>query len=291
MTNMKVRVNNIEMNVNDHGNYGEVIIFLHCSRGNSAQWNGVLPHFKEKYHVITLDLRGHGKSDKPEKRYHLEDMAKDVKSVMDELEIEEAHIVGSSMGGEIGVVLASFYPEKVSSLTCEGAIRNFFGANGYFDIPIEEISKQKEEVRGQLTGWDFPIFDSMEAMISAEKENYEKQNRMWNDYRRLFVEYDIYNTENMKYTNSCPNRVLLEYINEKFDVKFENYFKKINCPVLFLPSEEEGTLTEVTNSVNIYRDLVENSRVEIIKGSIHAEVMFDYPEEFSKTIISFHSNI
>ena len=288
---MKIKANNIELNVNDFKKNGETIMFLHCSRGNSAQWNAVIPYFKEKYHVITLDLRGHSKSDKPKKGYHLKDLAKDVKSVMDVLKIEKAHIVGSSMGGEIGVVFTASYPERVISLTCEGAIRNFFGAKGYFDIAEEDIPKQKEEIRGQLTGWDFPVFDSKEAMLKSEKEDYKRQNKTWNEYRRSFVEYEICKTEDMNYTYSCPSRVLYEYTYEKFDVKFEDYFKKIKCPVLFLPSEKESTISEVINSINIYRDILEKSYVEIIKGSIHAEVMFDYPEEFSKTILSFYSNI
>ena len=50
--------------------------------------------------------------------YMLEDMAKDVLSLLDELQIKQAHMVGLSMGGMISQIMAILYPERVSSLTC-----------------------------------------------------------------------------------------------------------------------------------------------------------------------------
>lgn len=69
------------------------------------------------HRFIALDNRGAGRSDKPLGAYSLEQMANDAVSVMDDVGIETAHIVGASMGGGISQLLTLMYPERVRSLT------------------------------------------------------------------------------------------------------------------------------------------------------------------------------
>jgi hypothetical protein len=104
--------------------------------------------------------------------------------------------------------LSTMYPEKIISSVCEGAIRNFFGENGYFDIPQEDIPKQKQEIIEQLKGWQLPSFNTPEDMIKAEKEDYENRDRDWNKCREMYVSYEISQTEDMKYTYGCTNDIL-----------------------------------------------------------------------------------
>lgn len=70
-----------------------------------------------RYHTIALDNRGAGRSDKPFGAYSLTQMATDVITVMDDVGVADAHIVGASMGGVISQILAVMYPERVRSLT------------------------------------------------------------------------------------------------------------------------------------------------------------------------------
>ena len=80
--------------------------------------------------LILVDLRGHGKSDKPRTGNHIDQMAKDVAGVMDRLEIDHAHVVGSSLGAEVGLSLAANYPQRVTSLVCDGALYSEYGPYG-----------------------------------------------------------------------------------------------------------------------------------------------------------------
>ena len=70
-----------------------------------------------QYRVIALDNRGAGRSDKPFGHYSLEQMADDAISVLDAEGVEQAHIVGASMGGAISQIIAVRHPERVRSLT------------------------------------------------------------------------------------------------------------------------------------------------------------------------------
>jgi len=70
-----------------------------------------------KYRVIALDNRGAGRSDKPFGHYSLEQMADDAITVLDAVGVEQAHVVGASMGGAITQLVGLKYPERVISLT------------------------------------------------------------------------------------------------------------------------------------------------------------------------------
>ena len=70
-----------------------------------------------QYRVIALDNRGAGRSDKPFGHYSLEQMAADAIAVLDQVGVEQAHIVGASMGGAITQIIGLRYPERVMSLT------------------------------------------------------------------------------------------------------------------------------------------------------------------------------
>ncbi len=69
------------------------------------------------YRTIALDNRGAGRSDKPYGAYSLEQMAEDAIAVLDEVGVEQAHVIGASMGGVITQIIGLKHPERVRSLT------------------------------------------------------------------------------------------------------------------------------------------------------------------------------
>ncbi|WPP49982.1 alpha/beta fold hydrolase [Catalinimonas niigatensis] len=75
----------------------------------------------KRYKVIALDVKGHGKSDKPiEAHYYGKELQEDVIRLMDHLGIEKAHVMGYSMGAFITGNLLIDYPERLISATLIG---------------------------------------------------------------------------------------------------------------------------------------------------------------------------
>lgn len=70
-----------------------------------------------KYRTIAIDNRGAGRSSIPREPFTLEDMADDAAAVLDHYGLQDAHIVGASMGGAIAQILAVKHPTRVRSLT------------------------------------------------------------------------------------------------------------------------------------------------------------------------------
>jgi pimeloyl-ACP methyl ester carboxylesterase len=83
---------------------------------DTATWKFQISDFSEHFRLILLDNRDSGKSSSCSETYTTETMARDVLGLMDHLEIERTHLLGTSMGGMIAQQLALMAPERVISL-------------------------------------------------------------------------------------------------------------------------------------------------------------------------------
>ena len=81
-----------------------------------GMWAPQVEAFKDDYHILRYDTRGHGGSDVPPGPYDPTMMAGDVIGLWDALGVATSHFVGLSMGGVIGLALALDHPRRVTSL-------------------------------------------------------------------------------------------------------------------------------------------------------------------------------
>jgi hypothetical protein len=97
---------------------GEPVILVHGSRASGGlNWRmpGIVELLAEKYQVITMDCRGHGKSDQPGPGEYGVKMVDDVERLMDHLKLDSAHIAGYSMGGMIVMKMLAMHPKRIRS--------------------------------------------------------------------------------------------------------------------------------------------------------------------------------
>ncbi|GGA80869.1 alpha/beta fold hydrolase [Ornithinibacillus halotolerans] len=100
---------------------GEPIILLHQGlQTGDTDFQEQREAFSKVYQVIQVDLRGHGKSVTNDFDDYFEKSAVDLSETLNYLEIEKAHIVGSSLGSLVGLVFAKRFPNKVKSLVITG---------------------------------------------------------------------------------------------------------------------------------------------------------------------------
>ncbi len=112
----RARVRGIEMAYDMEGN-GPAVVLLHGFPFNRSLWSEQVEALRERYRVITPDLRGFGEtgavSDEPAT---MQEMAEDVAALMDELGIERFTLGGLSMGGYVAFAFYRRYPLRVRSL-------------------------------------------------------------------------------------------------------------------------------------------------------------------------------
>ena len=92
---------------------GQPVVLIHGYTDSARDWVPLIPYLSKRDRLIVVDIRGHGRSDKPECCYARVDFAYDIKLLLDRLHIEKADLVGHSLGSLIAQIFAEQWPERV----------------------------------------------------------------------------------------------------------------------------------------------------------------------------------
>jgi pimeloyl-ACP methyl ester carboxylesterase len=111
--------NGVDIWVEQEGQ-GDDVLFISGLADEGGCWVDQVAGLKDSYRITTFDNRGVGRSSTPEGRFRIADFMADTAALMDELGLERAHVVGSSMGGAIAQELAVAHPDRVRSLVLNG---------------------------------------------------------------------------------------------------------------------------------------------------------------------------
>src|SRR5262245_27625458 len=96
------------------------LIMLHGIGRIAHTFDHIAPHFSSNYHVMAVDMRGHGDSDwDPKGAYLVEDYVKDIEGLARQLRLQNITIWGNSTGGRVAQVFAGLHPEMVSAVISE----------------------------------------------------------------------------------------------------------------------------------------------------------------------------
>ena len=105
----------VTLQYNEYGEDGPPLIVLHGLFGSARNWASIARALAETHHVYALDLRNHGASERAMTMTY-EEMAEDVAGFMTEHDIENATVMGHSMGGKVAMRLALDAPERIKAL-------------------------------------------------------------------------------------------------------------------------------------------------------------------------------
>src|SRR5438045_4523329 len=117
-TSRRMSVNGLSLHALEWARPGASgLCFLHGGSAHSHWFDRVIAPFLGRYHVISLDQRGHGASEWPKPpAYATEDFVSDLLHVMDAMGWARMTVVGHSMGGANAMALAAWHPERVERL-------------------------------------------------------------------------------------------------------------------------------------------------------------------------------
>jgi 3-oxoadipate enol-lactonase len=116
----RIRVNDIEVAYRIDGDGAPArpwLVFSHSLACDHTMWEPQVTEFARACNVLRYDTRGHGASSAPAGEYTMEQLADDLKGLLDVLKIRRCHFVGLSMGGMIGQMAALRFPVRFASLT------------------------------------------------------------------------------------------------------------------------------------------------------------------------------
>lgn len=112
----RLEVNGIQIHWEALGD-GEPVVFLNGVLMTTQSWRLQTSVISRRYRCIMHDFRGQLRSDKPLQPWTIEEHARDLEALLDHLDIDSCHLVGTSYGGEVGMLFATTCPERVKSLS------------------------------------------------------------------------------------------------------------------------------------------------------------------------------
>jgi pimeloyl-ACP methyl ester carboxylesterase len=262
---------------------GKPLIFCYGLVCSSLHWTYQIEHFQQTHKAIWFDYRGHQNSDVPKNldSLTLENIASDLGVILDELNIEDAVLLGHSMG--VNVVL-EFYrqqPKRVAGMVL---------ANGTAQRPLETLFRH----------------NSLQAGFKILKKFYEKSPELvslfWrsqkgNPFSRALVSLGGFNPhltprEDIElYIDQVADTdpAILIHLIENYDAYDANaWLHTIQTPTLILAGEQD--LLIPIEQQELMHQLIPNSCLEVIKHGSHCPQM-DLPDLVNLKIESFLDQI
>lgn len=267
MKAMRVKTNQIELHMQDYEGEGDAVIFLHFSGANLMMWQRALPEVRDRYRVVLIDLRGHGQSDRPAIGYHMDIMARDVVGVMDHLDLDRAHIVGSSLGAEVGLSLAANHPERVISLVCDGALASEYGPYSTWEWSEADFEAHVVSQLLRLRDAEETRYPSVEALVADRRAFFEKYG-WWNAHHEAMVRYGAYEVDEGRVVTDFGPQAMADYMEHYFRARFEDYYPRVTCPILMLADRDLDDARERAAMEGL-RDLAPRAEIAEVEGWAH----------------------
>lgn len=254
----------MKLHFTDQGS-GPAVILMHGMFGSLSNLGNLGRQLiQQNYRVIAVDLRNHGDSPhEPEMSIPL--MAADIIELMDDLDLDQSHLVGHSLGGKLGMQLVLQFPDRVKRLVVG-------------DIAPVNYPQSNNDVIEALAALD-------DRIVASRREADQLMAEWITDKTtRAFILKNLQRDEAGGFKLKLNVKsIVANYSNSLVDAPSGGCYEG---PVLFIKGETSAYIQEKHRP--IMSDLFPNSEFEVIEGAghwLHAEK----PEQFNHLVIDFLS--
>jgi len=238
---------------------GQPLLFIHGLGSSLRDWEEQVPVFSKKFKVITLDLRGHGQTDKPKGPYSISMFAEDIAELIKSLKVDPVHVVGISLGGAIGFHLAIDHPDITKSLVV---------VNMSASVPIKSLKEKQmfflRVLIVKMMGMK-KMGEVLAKRLFIKPEQEELRERMASRWAENDKKAYLSSLKTLK------NWSVLERLQE------------IKCPTLVISSDEDYT---PLSDKEEYTALISNAKLVVIEDARHA-VSVEKPGELNTILMDF----
>jgi pimeloyl-ACP methyl ester carboxylesterase len=121
---------------------GQPLVLLHGGVGSIEMFGPVLPQLAQGRQVIAVDLQAHGRTADVDRPFSFEAMADDVAALITHLGLEQADVMGYSLGGGVGLQIAFRHPNKVRKLV---VVSTPFAQDGWYPEVLAAMAQMGPE--------------------------------------------------------------------------------------------------------------------------------------------------
>ncbi|MCQ4210291.1 alpha/beta fold hydrolase [Streptomyces longispororuber] len=232
-----------------HGS-GPAILFVHGSGGHHAAWWQQVAALREEFTVLTVDLRGFGKSDSTMTEFDGQDFPGDVVAVLDQEDVHDAMLVGQSIGSVAALRAGLLRPERVTSVVLGHSLGG---------ISHPELTELAAADRARAV--ELPVIDRLLT------KPFQKERA---DLTFLFQQMGTFNVARMAdLRNLDTNGPTLDDLTAS------------GLRVAFLAGEQDAVLS--VGTVTRAHELLPGSHLEIVEGAPHS-MYWETPDRYNAAV-------
>ncbi|UOM35554.1 alpha/beta fold hydrolase [Acuticoccus sp. I52.16.1] len=249
---------------------GVPVVFVHEFAGDWRSWEPQMRHFARYYRCITYSARGFLPSDVPADpaMYSQSRARDDIRSILDGLGIDKAHIVGLSMGGFATVHFGFTYPERALSLTIGGC---GYGAEPdkreQFAAEVEATAKRFDDLPMEEVGGGY-------ALGPTRVQFQNNDPRGWQEFRDQLVAHSALGSANTMRGVQKMRPSLYDLVDD---------MAGITAPTLIITGDEDWPCLEPSI---LMKKVITTAALSIIPNAGHT-INIETPHEFNRELQEF----
>ncbi|THB69931.1 MAG: alpha/beta hydrolase [Gammaproteobacteria bacterium] len=270
----------------------DTVIFINGIANSLESWTLIKKPIESNFRILTYDLRGQWFSEvTDDEPYSFKGMAEDLYALMQAMNIDAAHFVGTSLGGEIAFWFALMYPEKAKSICSIAAVSEVTAllqtqVNRWRSIALEavneinqilELLECEDEKKEILKKWGHNFYQGVvpelyaNSFLEANYEVVEQRDKVFQD---------------MCHPDFFRGQVYLSdmFFRLRTDEKFTHRLKEIDCPTLLIAGEKD-VIKPPSFSELMVRN-IPGSQMRVLKDAGHA-LINERPQELGKMVKDF----
>ncbi len=276
-----IGANGLKFHLIDWGGHGDWLVLLHGLASQAHIWDLVAPRLSDSFHVIAIDLRGHGLSDKPDRGYDFVTVTSDLNAILKALTPARDRVVlaGHSWGGNVALQYAADHPDRVGGLILiDGGFlqvgdRVDWPSTEKFLAPPDLIGTPVDEFRASMKMW-------MGTAWSPEAEAITLQN--------FEVRADGTIAPWLRKSNH------MQVVRAIWEHRPSELWSRVQCPVLMIPAvapephdeRTRDTLENKRRNVALAEERLKQSQTIWMNDTIH-DIPLQRPAELAQAVKAF----
>jgi N-formylmaleamate deformylase len=245
-----VSVRGIQLHYYRTGNRSGIpMVLVHGITDDGLCWMPVAKVLAPFYDIIMVDVRGHGKSDAPNEGYTLENLASDLASCIQSLQLKKPILLGHSLGAIISLLLAGYYPEIPGAIILEDPPAFWKPA-----FPSPEDGKSQTAMRDWMTGLKRKTRDELLAEVHAN-------NPGWSD-----AELGPWADSKHRFSLAITGLFSLQDLGA---IDFSQITRRISCPAIVISADKQLGAASSEEDIALLKEWIPHLRHAHIEGAGH----------------------
>jgi non-heme chloroperoxidase len=261
-----------KLHVDDTGSGGRPVVLIHGWPLSGEAWSGQVSAIEQAgYRVVTYDRRGFGRSDKPRKGYGYDTLAEDLHTLLEELDLSDATLVGFSMGGgEVARYATRYGTERLRSVVFAAAVPPYLLKSD--DNPDGPLTEQ------QAGEWKQALNDDAGAFFDEFCRNFFTAGD-----QLAVTDADVSQARAM--CDQADIDAVMRCIEAFGTTDFRGDLPNVSVPALIIHGDSDGVVPYEGSGQRTH-EAIADSQAHLIAGAPHG-CNVSHADEFNQTLIAF----